>query len=67
MTKKAVYDGPVMNLSRLAPIALASLLSLAACGGTGPYVWVDSLPSSASGGGDVLITDGDVLNVRFNI
>jgi polysaccharide export outer membrane protein len=30
-------------------------------------VWVDSLPTSASGGGDVLIADGDVLNVRvFN-
>jgi len=28
---------------------------------------VDSLPASSSGGGDVLITDGDVLNVRvFN-
>jgi polysaccharide export outer membrane protein len=42
-------------------------LSLVACGGTGPYVWVDSLPSSASGGGDVLIAEGDTLNVRvFN-
>jgi polysaccharide export outer membrane protein len=42
-------------------------LALVGCGGTGPYVWADSLPTSSSGGGDVLIADGDVLNVRvFN-
>ena len=64
---------PEMVSRRLARNAtLAALvgcmsLSLVACGGTGPYVWVDSLPTSASGGGDVLIADGDVLNVRvFN-
>lgn len=65
-----VYDGLDMNLRRLAaPAILAGLvtLTLAGCGGTGPYVWVDSLPSQAGGGGDVLIADGDVLNVRvFN-
>ena len=65
-----MYDGRAMK-RRLAtlviPVFLALVLGLAACGGTGPYVWVDSLPSSASGGGDVLITDGDILNVRvFN-
>jgi polysaccharide export outer membrane protein len=43
------------------------VLGVAACGGTGPYVWVDSLPASAATSSDVLITDGDVLNVRvFN-
>jgi polysaccharide export outer membrane protein len=37
------------------------------CATTGPYVWVDSLPPQAAGNGDVLIVDGDVLNVRvFN-
>jgi polysaccharide export outer membrane protein len=61
-----------MILRRLAPGALIAglcfaSLSLVACGGTGPYIWVDSLPASAAGGGDVLIADGDVLNVRvFN-
>ena len=59
-----------MNLRRLASLALfAGIVGMSAiaCGGTGPYVWVDSLPSSASGGGDVLIQDGDTLNVRvFN-
>ncbi len=62
-----------MILRRLAPIALIAGLALSlplalvACGGTGPYIWVDSLPASAAGGGDVLIADGDVLNVRvFN-
>ncbi len=61
-----------MNLGRLTQIAVVSLAlsafaALAACGATGPYVWVDSLPASAAGGGDVLITDGDTLNVRvFN-
>ena len=69
-----MYDGREMNLRRLAapaiivgifPLTLA--LTLAGCGGTGPYVWVDSLPSQSAGGGDVLIADGDVLNVRvFN-
>lgn len=48
----------VMALSLVPPLA---------CGGTGPYVWVDSLPSSASGSGDVLIAEGDTLNIRvFN-
>jgi polysaccharide export outer membrane protein len=52
--------------ARTAGLSLCLLL-VAGCGGTGPYVWVDSLPSSASGGGDVLIADGDTLNVRvFN-
>jgi polysaccharide export outer membrane protein len=59
-----------MTLRRLAGSAIIvgfSLLTLAACGGTGPYVWVDSLPAQSAGGGDVLIADGDVLNVRvFN-
>lgn len=65
-----MYDGRDMNLRRLAaPATIVGflLLTLAGCGGTGPYVWVDSLPAQSAGGGDVLITDGDVLNVRvFN-
>jgi polysaccharide export outer membrane protein len=71
-----VYDGLDMNLGRFmhtaqtaaiaAGISLAVVTS-AACGATGPYVWADSLPASAAGGGDVLIADGDTLNVRvFN-
>ncbi len=58
-----------MTSRRLAQLALiAGLCSVSlACGGTGPYIWVDSLPASAAAGGDVLIADGDVLNVRvFN-
>jgi polysaccharide export outer membrane protein len=73
-----MYDGPVMNLRRLAPnaaliagLSLASLAPLstvlAGCGGTGPYVWADHLPASAAGSGDVVIADGDVLSIRvFN-
>ena len=68
-----MYDGREMNFGRLmhtartAAIAAGISLALVACGATGPYVWADSLPSSAAGGGDVLIADGDVLNVRvFN-
>lgn len=68
-----MYDGSAMNRSRLAGPAILvgivgfSLLTLAGCGGTGPYVWVDSLPAQRGAGGDVLIADGDVLNVRvFN-
>ena len=59
----------LMISRRLAQLALlAGLCSLSlACAGTGPYIWVDGLPASAAGGGDVLIADGDVLNVRvFN-
>ena len=37
----------------------------AACSATGPYVWVDSLPSSATGSTEgVVIQDGDNVNVR---
>lgn len=51
----------------VAVVMALALVPLVGCGGTGPYVWVDSLPSSASGGGDVLIADGDTLNIRvFN-
>ncbi|MDB4934144.1 MAG: Polysaccharide export protein [Labilithrix sp.] len=53
--------------ARLAALVAGIALSLVGCGGTGPYVWVDSLPSSSAGGGDVLIADCDTLNVRvFN-
>lgn len=41
---------------------------LVACGSTGPYVWVDSVPATASSSAtDVVIADGDNLNIRvFN-
>ena len=58
-----------MKLGTFASIAVVVSLSVAAigCGGTGPYIWVDSLPASAAAGNDVVIVDGDVLNVRvFN-
>ena len=48
-------------------LVLASVLALAGCGSTGPYVWVDSLPHAAASSADVQIQDGDVLVVRvFN-
>lgn len=57
---------PTAGLSLVA-VSLAVSLALGGCGGTGPYVWVDSLPAQAGGGGDVLIAEGDVLNIRvFN-
>ncbi|MBX3201094.1 MAG: polysaccharide biosynthesis/export family protein [Labilithrix sp.] len=42
--------------------------SFAACAATGPYVWADSLPPSATGSTEgVIIQDGDTVNVRvFN-
>lgn len=53
--------------AKVAAFAAVMALSLGACGGTGPYVWVDSLPASASGGNDVVIGEGDTLNIRvFN-
>jgi polysaccharide export outer membrane protein len=45
--------------------AVAAVLAASACGSTGPYVWVDSLPPSALGTTEaVAIQDGDTLNVR---
>lgn len=45
----------------------AALAALAACSQTGPYVWADTLPASASQQSDVVIQDGDVVVVRvFN-
>lgn len=47
--------------------AVAVTLLLPACGTTGPYVWVDSLPPTATSTSDVIVQDGDILNVRvFN-
>lgn len=44
---------------------LVAALSLFGCSATGPYVWADSLPQSATGSSDaVIIRDGDVVNVR---
>ena len=55
-----------MKLASLA-IVVGLAVSAVGCGGTGPYIWVDSLPASAATGNDVVIVDGDVLNVRvFN-
>jgi polysaccharide biosynthesis/export protein len=59
-------------ISASARLSLALLVSLtcsvAACSSTGPYVWADSLPASATGSTEgVIIQDGDVVNVRvFN-
>ncbi|MBX3190055.1 MAG: polysaccharide biosynthesis/export family protein [Labilithrix sp.] len=50
-------------------LALGALIALfaVACGGTGPYVWVESLPPESARANDVVIQDGDILNVRvFN-
>jgi len=48
-------------------VFVAVALQLAACSTTGPYVWVDSLPATAASTSDVIIQDGDILNVRvFN-
>lgn len=55
-----------MTFRRVVP-ALVAVLALAACGGTGPYVWVDSLPGQSANSNDVIIQEGDVLSVRvFN-
>lgn len=47
---------------------LAVCLASFACSATGPYVWADSLPATASAGTEgVVIQDGDVVKVRvFN-
>jgi polysaccharide export outer membrane protein len=44
------------------------LVSALACGSTGPYVWVDSVPASVGGSTEgVIIQEGDTVNVRvFN-
>lgn len=55
-----------MTFRRVVPV-LVAVLALAACGGTGPYVWVDSLPAQSANSNDVIIQEGDVLSVRvFN-
>lgn len=59
--------GRVMRPRSGAVLAALIAMSLAACSSTGPYVWVDSLPATASSTSDVIIQDGDILNVRvFN-
>lgn len=56
-----------MRARSLAAIAAFLAFVVAACSTTGPYVWVDSLPASAQSGSDVVIQDGDIVNVRvFN-
>jgi polysaccharide biosynthesis/export protein len=55
----------VMRIALAALVALVAVL--AGCGSTGPYVDVNSLPPGSTGGGDVVIQDGDTVNVRvFN-
>jgi polysaccharide biosynthesis/export protein len=47
---------------RILVLALA-LIALTACSATGPYVWVDSLPPTATEG-SLVIQDGDYLSIR---
>jgi polysaccharide export outer membrane protein len=35
-----------------------------ACGSTGPFVWVDAVPATQETSNDVVIRDGDTVNVR---
>lgn len=57
----------VMKPRSGALLAAWIVLSLAACSSTGPYVWADTLPATASSSADVIVQDGDILNVRvFN-
>lgn len=52
-----------MTYRRLVLVFCAAFVALAACGGTGHYVWVDDLPEAQRG--DIYrIATGDVLNVR---
>jgi polysaccharide export outer membrane protein len=59
-----------MRLRTLAPLLFTALVAAplsAACGSTGPYVWVDSLPAQSGGSSDVTIGEGDMVSVRvFN-
>lgn len=56
-----------MSLRSYSVSAILAVVMLAACGGTGPYVTVESLPPQSSTSGDVLIQDNDTVNVRvFN-
>jgi polysaccharide export outer membrane protein len=65
LRRLAQFAQPASLIAGLCFLVLPS--ALLACGGTGPYIWVDGLPASSASGGDVLIADGDVLNVRvFN-
>jgi len=58
---------PVLALRAALVAVVAVLAILAGCGSTGPYVDVNSLPPGSMGGSDVVIQDGDTLNVRvFN-
>jgi polysaccharide biosynthesis/export protein len=50
-------------ISGLAHRILVLALVLTACSATGPYVWVDSLPPTATEG-SLVIQDGDYLSIR---
>ncbi len=55
------------RVMRLSIFAVVVSLGLGACASTGPYVWVDAVPASAQSTSDVVIADGDTVNVRvFN-
>ena len=42
-------------------------MGLAACAGTGPYVWIDSINPVADGTQNLVLRDGDNVNIRvFN-
>jgi polysaccharide export outer membrane protein len=56
-----------MTRLSVSTLTLTLLLGLPACAATGPFVWVDAVPASASTSGDVTVADGDTVNVRvFN-
>jgi polysaccharide export outer membrane protein len=43
--------------------ALSCILAVA-CGSTGPFVWVSEVPATQENSNDVVIRDGDTINVR---
>jgi polysaccharide biosynthesis/export protein len=65
-----VYDEREMSRGclRFFRFWIVFVFGVLGCSSTGPYIWVDSLPAQPGGaGGDVVIADGDNLNVKvFN-
>lgn len=52
---------------KLTDLLTGSIIGLVACGGTGPYVWIDSINPAADATQNLVLRDGDNVNVRvFN-
>ncbi|MCL2779527.1 MAG: polysaccharide export protein [Polyangiaceae bacterium] len=59
-----MWTRSVALFASIGTFTLATFAFAGGCSSTGPYVWAASLPQQSTSSTDVIIAEGDILNVR---